>query len=417
MKRIVYYFSILLYTASITLIFASCRGTVNTTGSKHFSEDGEYVDKIKTLNSTPPTVANFYLEVSGSMNGFFRSNQATQFKHDVWAVVSDFVPEDGNVFLYAKQNAQAVPMQRSQFRDGMNKGAFVSSASTDVPDMISRMIEETDISQNQVGVLISDMKYDPVGNSALKALISQYSTDIRNIMMKHHNVAVCLITATSEYLDKTGQTTCENSPYYYLVVGNPGNVVFMRNFISTLLNNNKSFISEIEWGIDYLAPIVAVDDEDYLTEISENRSYGDFDEECKITFAFDITNYPWMFEDKAFFAKQLSIKSEEGTEAIVDTKNIKFDITYDDGKQLKRTAIVKVPVTIKNMYDESDVFEITLPCPEIQEPNNEFLNFLGSEDVNDVSTTFSMEGLLGGFYSSMERFKEAKPVHVLISTK
>ena len=69
------------------------------------------------------------------------------------------------------------------------------------------------------------------------------------------------------------------------------------------------------------------------------------------------------------------------------------------------------------MYEESDVFEIALQCPEVQEPNNRFMHYLGSEDVNDITTTFSMEGLLKGFYTSMQRFKEATPVHILISKK
>ena len=69
------------------------------------------------------------------------------------------------------------------------------------------------------------------------------------------------------------------------------------------------------------------------------------------------------------------------------------------------------------MYDESDVFEISVTCPETQEPNNRFMRYINSQDVNDVTTTFSMEGLLGGFYSSMERFKTAHPVHLLISSK
>lgn len=45
------------------------------------------------------------------------------------------------------------------------------------------------------------------------------------------------------------------------------------------------------------------------------------------------------------------------------------------------------------------------------------MRYLNSQDVNDVTATYSMEGLLQGFYSSMERFKESKPVHLLISTK
>ena len=403
--------------AFATAILLACGGTVNTTESKFFTKEGISTEKTKTFVSQPPTNVKFYVEVSGSMNGFFRSNLSTKFKNDVWSVITDFVSSDGQVYVYGDQNKAAVAIPVNSFRDGMNKGSFVSGSSTDVPDMISRMLDDVDAKSSEVGVLISDMKYDPVGNSALQALLTQYSTDIRNIMMRHHDVAVCLIAATSEYIDKKGNEATPDSPYYYLIVGKKSTVVYMRNFIATLLNHNKSFVDEIEWGIDYLSPSITISDADYLTEIEANKSYGDFDEECNITLDIDITNYPWIFENKEYLVKNLSIKSENGAEAVVDAKKITYDISFDDGKQLKRTAIAKVPIKIQNMYDESDVFEITLKCPKTQEPNSQFMRYLNSQDVNDVTTTYSMEGLLQGFYSSMERFKESKPVHLLISTK
>ena len=400
-----------------SFVFISCSGAVNTTNSKYFTENGESTERVKTFVSAAPSKANFYVEASGSMNGFFRSNRATKFKHDVWSVITDFVPSDGFVNVYVDQNAPATQVPVNTFRDGMNRGSFVSSSSTDVPDMISRMLDDVDVKSSEVGVLISDMKYDPVGNSALQALLTQYSTDIRNIMMRHSNMAVCLIAATSEYLDKNGNEAVPDSPYYYLIAGNKSNVVFMRNFIATLLKNDNTFVDEIEWGIDYLSPSVTIGDADYLTEIEENKSYGDFSDECTITLDFDITNFPWVLENSDTLVSRLKITSENGAEAIVNKKKIKYDISYDDGKQLKRTAIAKVPVTIRNMYTESDVFEILLSNSEIQEPNNKFMKYLGSQDVGDITTTFSMEGLLSGLYASMERFKTAKPVHLLISKK
>lgn len=412
------YIKLIQYVCAFSsFVLISCSGAVNTTNSKYFTEKGESTEKVKTFVSAAPSKVNFYVEASGSMNGFFRSNRATKFKHDVWSVITDFVPSDGFVNVFVDQNAPAAQVPINTFRDGMNRGSFVSSSSTDVPDMISRMLDDIDVKSSEVGVLISDMKYDPVGNSALQAVLTQYSTDIRNIMMQHSDMAVCLIAATSEYLDKNGGEASPNSPYYYLIVGNKANVVFMRNFIATLLNNNKTFVDEIEWGIDYLSPSVAVSDEDYLTEIEENKSYGDFSDECTITLDFDITNFPWILENSDTLVSRLKITSENGAEAIINKKKIKYDISYDDGKQLKRTAIAKVPVTICNMYTESDVFEITLSNPEIQEPNNKFIKYLGSQNVDDITTTFSMEGLLRGLYASMERFKTAKPVHLLISKK
>ena len=264
---------------------SSCGGVINITGSKFFTVDGKSTENVKSFASCSPSDVKFYIEVSGSMNGFFRSNQSTKFKNDVWSVVTDFVSSDGAVNVFQNQKTAAVPVPVDVFRDGMNKGMFVSSASTDVPGMISSMLDDVDFKSSEVGVLISDMKYDPVGNSAQKALLTQYSTDIRNIMMRHPNVAVCLIVATSEYLSKEGNIATPDSPYYYLIVGNNANVVYMRNFIATLLKNSKSFVDEIEWDIDYMSPSVKVGDEDYLKEIEEDKSYCDFDDECTITLS------------------------------------------------------------------------------------------------------------------------------------
>lgn len=402
------------------LSLSSCSlfsSNVNTTDSVHFTEDGKCKDKVAHFASKAPENVKFYVEVSGSMNGFFRSNQATRFKHDLWSVMTDFMPSDGQVNVFAELHKDAMKLPVASFREGMNRGSFVSGSSTDVPDMVSRMLDDIDAKKSEVGVLVSDMKYDPTGNVAIKALMDQYSTDIRNVMMRHPKVAVSLIVATSEYLDKTGQELTSISPYYYLIVGSAANVVYMRNNIATLLRNYHSFVDEVEWGIDYLAPSVRVSDADYLTEIEPGQSYGDFDDECYMTLDIDITDYPWMFEQKDSLVKYLSLQSENGTKAVVDTKNIAYDITYDDGKQLKRTAVAKVPVRFSDMYEGSDVFEITLVCPEIQEPNATFLRFIESDDINDVNTTFSMGGLLKGFYSSMERFRKPNPVYLLLSTK
>lgn len=402
--------------ATTFLCLTSCGGGLNTIGSKYFTEDGDYQEKVAVFKSQVPSGVRFYIEVSGSMNGFFRSNQATKFKNDVWSVITDFTPDDGTISVFTQQNAPAAEIPIDKFRVGMNQGAFVSSQSTDVPDMINRIINDINPKSNQVSVLISDMKYDPTGNAAIKALLTQYSTDIRNIMMRNPEVAICLIAAKSEFLNKNCENVSSDSPYYYLIAGNPQNVVFMRNFISTLLKHNKTFVDEIEFGIDYLAPSIKVSDEDYLTNYDVN-SYGDFDEECTITLDFDITAFPWMYENKDSLANHIVISSQEGTDAKIITKKIKYDIKYDDGKVLKRTAIAKVPIHITNMYEESDVFEIKLTCPEIQIPNKAFASYLGSEDPNDPTMTFSMENLLAGFYSSMPRFREAKPVHLLISKK
>ena len=80
--------------------FVACFGNVNTSNSKFFTEDGISTEKIKSFASSQPSNVKFYVEVSGSMNGFFRSNLSTKFKNDVWSVITDLVSNVGLLSLY-----------------------------------------------------------------------------------------------------------------------------------------------------------------------------------------------------------------------------------------------------------------------------------------------------------------------------
>lgn len=391
-----------------------CEKHLNPNELSHFDKDGNYKEKVYTLTSKVPSEVKFYVEVSGSMNGFFRSNKPTQFKKDVWSVFSDFASLTEGVNIFTQQGQPPININLTDFRNKMNAGAFVSSASTDVPDMLRRILGDVDCTKSEVGILVSDMKYDPVGSFAISVLLQQYSSDIRN-MMANSQKALCLIVAKSDYLDKGGGVVCSDSPYYYLVVGKPENVVWIRNFVCTLLNQDNHFVDYIEWGIDYKSIKVTIENPDYLTTENAN-ALGGFDEDCDIVLNLDITDFPWIFENPDTLIKYLSIKSEENLDVKKLTrKDISYDIKKDDGKQLKRTAFAKIQLHLSEMYDDADVISISLNTPEIFLPNKDFEMFLGAVSPNDVSRTYSMEQFLTGCYVSMERFRDKKPVHVLIS--
>lgn len=391
-----------------------CGKHLNPNELPHFDIDGNYTEKVATFTSKAPSEIKFYVEVSGSMNGFFRSNKPTQFKKDVWSVFSDFASITEGVNIFAKQGDSPIKIGLNDFRTKMNAGAFVSSASTDVPDMLKRILGDIDCSKSEVGMLVSDMKYDPVGNAAISVLLQQYTSDIRNMMANSHK-ALCLIVAKSEFLDKKGSVVCEESPYYYLIIGNPENVVWMRNFVCTLLNQDKHFVDYIEWGVDYKSPKIKIEDPDYLS-VENAKALSGFDEDCDIVLNVDITDYPWMYENPDSLIKYLSIKSEEdlGVNKLTK-KDISYDIKKDDGKQLKRTAFANIKLHLSDMYDTADVLNISLNTPEVIFPNNDFAMFLGAVTPNDVSRTYSMEQFLTGCYVSMERFRDKKAVHILIS--
>lgn len=406
----------LLLLAFLPLVLLSLCGC-SKIRNPYFDEEGYSKEKLDAFKPEKPESVKFYVEVSGSMNGFFRSNQATKFKHDLWSIITDTTNFKSQVNVFAGQDGDAMQMPLGAFREGMNKGSFVSGASTDIPDMISRMLDDVDSTKSELGVLVSDMKYDPTGNSSIKALLDQYSTDIRNIMVRHAHASVCLMAANSEFLDKNGCVLSNDATYYYLIVGAPSNVVYMRNYIASLLRLNHSFVDEIEWGIDYEAPSLAVCNADYLTVIDLNKSYSEFKDDCTITLSLDITNFPWALEDKDYLKSHLKISSTNDAKCqIMDEgeHTIEYDTTYVEGMELKRTAIVKVPVHISDMYDDYDVFEISMDSLDVQRPNSLFLQFMNAKDVGDVDATSSMRSLLQGLNSSMKRSQKSHVVHLLI---
>ena len=80
-----------LFILCVLVLFCSCTSKVNTVNDPHFTQDGYCLDSIKEkFVAEPPKALGFYVEVSGSMNGFFRSNKATRFKKDMWSIVSNF---------------------------------------------------------------------------------------------------------------------------------------------------------------------------------------------------------------------------------------------------------------------------------------------------------------------------------------
>ena len=199
--------------AAVALV-SSC-GDINTVGDSHFNADGTLPDSVDTLSLKPsaPTKVKFYVEVSGSMNGFFRANKTTNFKKDVWQILSYYSAIAPDVTILTNDGNVGSSYPQAQFQTLMNTGAFVSSASTKVPLMLESIFNNLNTEEGEVAVLISDMKYSPVGLAAPEVLLSTYSTDISNILGKKDK-AVCLIGAISDYLDKEGKVMTDKSPYY-----------------------------------------------------------------------------------------------------------------------------------------------------------------------------------------------------------
>ncbi|MDE6159072.1 MAG: hypothetical protein K2F69_03105 [Bacteroidaceae bacterium] len=412
--------TIVLVVLLIPALF-SCGGGVNTVNDRHFEEDG-CLKKDSTESSdfviVHPRKIKFFVEVSGSMNGFFRANAPTKFKEDVWRILSYYSPVVDDVTILTNDGGAAASIPISAFQAKMNTGAFVATASTKVPVMLQSIINGINTDEGEVAVLISDMKYSPVGAAAPNVLLTQYSTDISSIFGKFGK-AISLVGATSQYLDKSGTSLCDQSPYYFLIMGDQENVADLRNGISTLLDNNKSLIGNIESGFNYGKPSYSFGIPENCFQLDNEPTFLGYDDSdgdtCVIKLKVNLANYRWATARKDLFADSIfQCKALYGSE--VKVGNVEYVIQNITNKDLVRTAYAIIDLKICNMAMDSEVIEWTLQLPDLD--ITDFAPyFLDATNENDVSKSYSLEDFVKGMFYGGVVNKCLKPNYILVSKK
>lgn len=396
---------------------SSCKD-INTNYDPRFEKDGTFVsDYEDTIDFAPepPQRVKFYVEVSGSMNGFFRPNCPTEFKADVWQVLSYYSSLIPEVAILTNDGNMGTTVSRKSFQTMMNTGAFISSASTKVPVMLQTILDNLNTDEGEVAVLVSDMKYSPVGSAAPEVLMTEYSTDISEIFGKSQK-AVCLVCATSDYLDKTGKTMCDKSPYYFLIIGNDRQVAEMRNGISTLLDNNGHFVDNIESGFTYGAPNYSFGIPDNCIQMDNvNPTFCDFDpsenDTCTIKLKVNLENYRWLIANQQYIDSAFKAKALYGSNVKVD--NIKLEIKNITQQDLKRKATAIVDLKIFDLATDSEVIEWTLELPDTDVTL--FSPFLGATQESDVTGSYSLDRFIKGMFYGGVVNKPLNNNYILIS--
>ncbi len=224
------------------LTMGACRGVLNTMQEPHFTEDGNLVGKPIFAKLDYASTIHFYVESSGSMNGFFRAGMPTSFKQDVYEIMSYYAPQAKDINILTNDGEVAEQM-------AMNTGALQSEASTKNPVMLKNIIRR--MKKGDVAVLISDMKYSPVGNAAPQVLLTQYAAEVAAIAGNSQK-AYSLVCAMSNYVDRAGNVVTNESPYYYyLIIGEQDKVSAVRNGIALMLQRQKRFVDNLEIGYNY----------------------------------------------------------------------------------------------------------------------------------------------------------------------
>ena len=412
--KVTYKRPIALMIISGIILLSSCKN-INTMSNPHFTEDGYSLDSIKEPFSVEkPSALEFYVEVSGSMNGFFRSNKATRFKKDVWSIVSNFGGNDVSILSNAGTVAGTYPV--NDFRARMNSGAFVSNQETLVPTMLKSILDNLRIEERQCAVLISDMKYSPERQRDVKVLLTQYQTDIRNVIGKYPGLAVSLIMAKSDYLAANGSTITEDSPYYFLILGKDKNVAFMRNCIATLLEDYGDYGDCIEMGFDYKSPNYSFGIPNNALQFADQPTFTNFDvqysDTCKVVLNIDLSSYRWLITNEEAFKESLAVKSCYGSS--VNVGKVSIDVNNHFNKKLKRKATAKVELKIYNMFTESDVVEWTLEHPDYS-VTLDFTNIMTATAENDYTGSFSVDRFVAGVFNAIQNHWDETPNRILIS--
>lgn len=397
---------------------ASCDNDINTVNDSHFDKDGALIDLslLTTMKPSAPVKVKFYVEVSGSMNGFFRANKTTSFKKDVWQILSYYSGIAPDITILTNDGSVGNSYTQSQFQTLMNTGAFESSASTRVPLMLESIFNDLNTERGEVAILISDMKYSPVGLAAPEVLLSQYSTDISEKLGKRKK-AICLIGATSDYLDKKGNVITDKSPYYYFIIGNGEHVAFMRNGISTMLENNKRYIDNIESGFDYGVPSCSFGIPDNCWQMNDSiPTFVGFDESandtCTIKMEVHLEGYRWILASKQYFKNAFKVRAIYGSN--VEVGKVEFNIKNITNKELVRTATAIAEVKVFDMAMDSEVLEWSLELPDTDYTLfSPYFDEAVSE--NDPTKSYSVADFVKGIFYGGIVNKTLKPNYILIS--
>lgn len=374
-----------------------------------FDEDGKALYPMTKFELKEPSKIKFFVEVSGSMNGFFRANQPTGFKLDVYEIMKHYSKKADSVNLMIDKKGNYRTVDIADFNTQMNTGKFGASPnSTDMKSMISNIINNLDVKSGEVAVLISDMKFDPVGGDAPKVQIAQYSTDIAELI-SDFGKAVSLVCATSDYLDKNGNVRVEQSPYYYLILGNGPRVAHVRNYISKVLNENGRFIDNIETGFDYDRAPFTFGIPTKCEQIDDEPSFEDFEkaddeDTCTIRLKIPLENFRSILSDKKIFKECFKAKCQEGSEIRIASINIE---TGED------QPIAAVELKIWDMFNKSDIIEWNMELPD--EDHSKMAKFWeDAEDPLNPSKSFSLESFCKGMFKDGNGNKELKPNYILI---
>lgn len=402
----------------LTMNLTGCHD-VNCLPDSHFTEDGYLKDSIdSSMVMMMPTEVKFFMEASGSMNGLYRPNCQTEFRDDVYQIVSYYLSDKDLVYTLCSDNGKSgFQMSLRDFANAIKVQGFPTMGTTSITDMIETVISNVDTLKNQVGVLISDMKFDPNGKDNIAYQLGMYTTKVSHITSES-NMAFSLVAATSKYYDNKGGVVADKSPYYFLIMGKPENVAKVRDDISTMLYENKNFVDNIETGMSYGGPKFELEKVRNCMKMGKQPTFIDVDEDspCRIKLKLYLENYRWLMSNEEAVRSTFKCKMIHGSKVEIDT--IQIDSLYKDSDhRLNRSMTVSIYMSISSLQADCDVLEWSFDPCKMDSAVGKFSQFFGADNWKEFDKTYSIENFLQGLFRAAHLSTcSKKPNYVLIST-
>lgn len=389
----------------------ACGGGLNTMNDSHFSVDGDLLTKQSYAKLDYSSNISFYVESSGSMNGFFRANQPTNFKQDVYEIMSYYAPVTKSINIMTNDGSVAGQVSLAQFQTTMNTGSLQSTASTKVPVMLQNIISR--LKKDDVAVLVSDMKYSPVGDAAPEVLLTQYSAEIASVAGKSKK-AYSLVCAVSNYIDRQGGMVGK-SPYYYLIIGEQDKVSAIRNGIAIMLQRQKRFVDNLEIGYKYASCPYSFGTPKNVVQLTGQPTFYGYDDsmgDCTISLKLHLEPYRWLMADKNVLKEYFVCKPSYGSKVTIES--IDVEECNNVNLELKRSATATIKIKISNMPADMEVLEwnVEIPYREV----TKMLPFLDdSKGEDDPTVSYSLNNFIWGIGHGGVVNCQPKPNYILIS--
>ena len=290
--------------------------------------------------------------------------------------------------------------------------------------MLDNIIENIDTAKSEVAVLVSDMKYSPMGKSA-PAELMQYQEQIRNIIGIHPNVSLAFVCANSEFLNSDGTVAETNSPYYFIIFGDSENVAALRNDIARWCEATGSYVESGDMAMNYHTPSYSIENvrNGMLSADYPKNLITTFDPEVSDTCSFivrvDMTGYPWSAVDaevlKDCFKAKAVYGSSVDAELLTDDAHLVDNHAYKD--DFKRVSYADYLVKLYNVALNDEVIEWTFTNrPFDGRYRVNFITVINAEKEQDLAGSFSFNKFIEGCFNARLNTFDETPVRILVSS-